>query len=202
MKLQLSVAIVFLVSVALFASVNVAQAQWPAITNGYAVTTNWHGSDIPFGQSVVVTAGTTDSQVKRVEFVWHYPNGSVAFDENVTVSGPLVTPAHPPDVPEELVDWANQHDGSDPIYPKITYWYAQSTYMPNVLGDWGVQALFRDSGNIRKGQGNQIIKIRATSFNAVPEMQFGTIAILVSMFGALGVFALKKKRTTGLHLKP
>jgi len=70
-----------------------------------------------------------------------------------------------------------------------------------VLGDWGVQAFFRDStGKDRAGLTN-VINIKATSFNAVPEVPFGTLAILTAMFGAIAIFAVRKKRVLHLPIK-
>lgn len=42
---------------------------------------------------------------------------------------------------------------------------------------------------------------RATSFFAIPEVTIGTIAVVVAMFGALGLFAIKKKHISiGMRL--
>jgi len=61
MKPRFSMIAVLLASLFLFASVSIAYAQWAAIKDsGYAVTTNWHGVDVPIGQDVIATAGTTD----------------------------------------------------------------------------------------------------------------------------------------------
>lgn len=187
MKSRFSIVAILAVCVFLLVSVNVAQAQWAAIkVSGYAVTTNWHGIDVPVPSSVVVTAGTTDLSVTSVEFIWREPpdgNGPIAFDEEVPTST-LITPAVPPNVPNEVIKWATDNPG-------ITYKYAQSTHPIDVVGDWGVQALFKDGINIK---GRALSAIRATSFNAVPEVPFGTVLILSSMFGALGVLIIKRKR--------
>jgi hypothetical protein len=74
--------------------------------------------------------------------------------------------------------------------------YAVDSYSPDVLGDWGVQAFFQGSGGSTKAGIEDVIKIRATSFNVIPEVPVGTIAILLSMFGAFGVFAVKKRKAT------
>jgi len=72
-----------------------------------------------------------------------------------------------------------------------------NTQIPDVVGDWGVQGIFYDG----EGQGRGPIPdqpektaIRARSFHAVPEV--ATIAAVLAMFGALGLFAIKKKRTS------
>jgi len=62
-----------------------------------------------------------------------------------------------------------------------------------VLGDWGVQAFFQDSTGRTKAGLDNVIKTKATSFNAIPEVPLGTIAIFLAMVGALGILAIKKK---------
>jgi hypothetical protein len=195
MKLQLIFAIIF-ASLLVLGSANLAQAEplkgWdPIKKTGYAVTSNYQGIDVLPGTAVVVTAGTTDLTVHNVTFIWHFPNGSVAFTDFVDVrtGHQLTTPDVPPNVPQGVINWAN-----DPHYQNVNYLYAQSTHVINgPFGDWSVQAFFRDDVNI-KGQG--ATAIRATSFNVIPEVPFGTLVIMLGMFGALSVFALKKKYIT------
>jgi len=210
MKLQFAVVAVLLASLLVLASVNIVQAQWSAIDSGFAVTTNWHGKDVLIGESVTATAGWApalapqnpnnkkSSAVYTVEFVWHNATGHTIWDVTVTISGPLTTPAVPPGpLPQEIIDWANLHDGmhyqGGNLIPTITYYYANDTQKPNSLGDWGVQAKFHDSDHNLQGANSDIIAVKATSFNVVPEVPFGTIVILLSWFGVLGVFALRKK---------
>lgn len=186
MKPRISIAAVLLAGIFLLANVYVVHAQWPAIKeSGYAVTTNFHGLDILIGSNVTATAGTTDLGVTKVEFRWHDPSDNVVFDKNVSVSGPIITPNVPPSpIPDEITDWATSNPG-------VEYLYAQSWFIPNTVGDWGVQAIFYNATHARS---NHTIRIRATSFMAIPEVPFGTIAILLSMFGALSVFVIKKKK--------
>ena len=160
-------------------------AQWPAITTGYAVTTNWHGTDVPGGQEVIVTAGTTDANVKTINFTWKTPGGVIVWSEIIPVSGPLVTPAVPGNVPQEVVDWANNNHG-------VTYWYAQSSHTPTEAGDWGVQTRFLGTVRVR-GNSQVDFVVRATSFNLVPETPWGPIAISATFLGALGLFVFRKK---------
>lgn len=161
-------------------------AQWPAITTGYAVTTNWHGIDVPAGQEVIVTAGTTDPNVKTINFTWKTPGGVTVWSEIVPVIGPLVAPDVPPyKVPQEVVDWANNNHG-------VTYWYAQSSHTPTEAGDWGVQARFLGTVRVR-GNSQVDFVVRATSFNLVPETPWGPIAISATFLGALGLFVFRKK---------
>ena len=192
MKLRFAVATMLFATLLVFANTNIAQAQWPAISSGYAVTTNWHGEDVLIGESVTAFAGTTDSNVTQVEFRWLDPDGNPIWEGDLTtvdVFGPYTTPEVPDGVPQKIIDWANDNPG-------VTIWYANDTRTPDVLGDWGVQAFFFDTTDPEKslrGKNSDIIAIRATSINVVPEVPFGTIVILLSMFGALGVFAIKRK---------
>jgi hypothetical protein len=167
-------------------AVGIVFAHWPAITTGYAVTTNWHGIDVPGGQEVVVTAGTTDPSVKTINFTWKNAGGGTVWSEIVPVSGPLVAPDVPPyKVPQEVVDWANNNLG-------VTYWYAQSSHTPTEVGDWGVQARFLGAVK-EKGNSEVDFVVRATSFNLVPETPWGPIAISATLLGALGLFVFRKK---------
>jgi len=199
MRPALAVVAMLLAGLLALATVDIAVAQWDALGSGFAVTTNWHGTNVPIGMSVTATAGWAPDlipesnpskyvEVKTVEFVWHFPNGTVAFSETVPISGPLTTPNDlpPPPIPPEISEWAQK-------YPDIGYWYAQSTpFIPTVLGDWGVQAVFHNTVRIC-GKNSDTIRVRATSFNVVPEVPFGTAVILLSWIGLLGVFAVRKK---------
>ena len=195
MKPRFAVATILFAILLVFANTNIAQAQWPAISSGYAVTTDWHGEDVLIGESVTATAGTTDSNVTQVEFRWLDPGGNVEFGGGIFVDvfGPYTTPDVPPNVPQEVIDWAVDHPGVD-------VWYANNIQTPEILGDWGVQALFHaGSGNI-KGQDSTIVAIRASSMNTVPEVPFGTIAMSLSMFVILGVFTIKRKRSLSIRI--
>lgn len=196
MKLRFVVVTMVLVTLLVFGSTNLAKAQWPAMSSGYAVTTNWHGEDVPIGESVTAIAGTTDNEVEKVEFRWLDPDGNPVWEGDLTtvdVFGPYTTPNVPQGVVDlgvqEIIDWANANPG-------VTIWYANDTRTPDILGDWGVQAFFIDESNPTKslrGKNSDIIAIRATSFNVVPEVPFGTIVILLSMFGSLSVYAIRRK---------
>jgi hypothetical protein len=163
-------------------------AQWAAISSGYAVTTNWHGKDVPLGSSVTATAGTTDSNVKTVEFVWKDPTKDVVRDVTVSIEGPLTSPDVPAGATPEIIDWANNNRG-------VVYYYAQDTQTPNVVGDWGVQAIFHDNnGNERGRSDNEFISIRATGFFVIPEVQLGALGISAIFLTGLLVFAATKRK--------
>ena len=176
LKRKISLAVALLVCILLI-SVSVVNAPWSTLGTGYAITSNYHGVDVPPGNPVTVTAGTLDSNVVRITFRWHEPpdgNGPVRWEviKLIFKNG-------------TFEQWNNGTTAE--------IRYANDTQTPDVLGDWGVQAFFRDStGKDRAGLTN-VISIKATSFNAVPEVPFGTLAILTAMFGAIAIFAIKRK---------
>ena len=188
LKYKISLAVALLVCILLI-SVSVVNAPWSTLETGYAITSNYHGVDVLLGNPVTVTAGTLDSNVVRITFRWHFPNESIARE--FTVSSLLTSPYPPPNVPQEVIDYENS----------TTIWYAQDSMVPDVLGDWGVQAFFQDSEGKDRAGLEDVIKIKATSFNAVPEVPFGTLAILAAMFGAIAIFAVRKKRVLHLPIK-
>lgn len=167
--------VLFLSLVGLFGIMNSVYAPWSTLGTGYAITSNYHGKDAPLLATVTVTGCTLDQIVTQVTFRWHRPDDTVVRE--VTV--PVFTNG-------TSGQW---NDGTTALIR-----YAIDSFRPDVLGDWGVQAFFQDSAGKHKAGLNNVIKIKATSFNVVPEVPFGTAAILLSMFGALGVFAIKKKR--------
>lgn len=164
------------ISLGLLSMASLAYAPWASLGTGYAITSNYHGIDVFPSTPVTVTAGTLDSNVVRVIFRWHMPNETVAREVPVPVFTNGTT--------------GQWNDGTTALIR-----YAMDTFTPDVIGDWGVQAFFQGpTGRDRAGL-EDTIKIRATSFNAIPEVPFGTLTILFAMFGALGFFALRKKGT-------
>lgn len=142
----------------------------PALNSGYGVTTDWSGELVPAGSPINATAYTTDLSVTQVEFIWKDPDKNPVWDVNVTVQ--------PDGTYQSLqVLWANN---------------TQTIYQP--LGDWGIQALFYDEYGDIRGQDSGIVAIRATSFEAVPEVPFGTIATILAFFGALALYVTRWKR--------
>jgi hypothetical protein len=72
---------------------------------------------------------------------------------------------------------------------------AVSTHQPDSLGDWGVQALFQSPDGTTKEGITEVIVIRATSFNTIPEIPLlGTAGIAVAMI--LGLTYKTKKKPT------
>ena len=164
-----------LVFLGLFGIMNSVYAPLSTLGTGYAITSNYHGKDVPLLATVTVTAGTLDSRVTQVTFRWHRPDDTVVREITIPVFTNGTTG-----------QWNN---GTTALIK-----YAIDSFRPDLPGDWGVQAFFRDSGGKNRAGINDVIKIKATSFNVVPEVPFGTAVILLSMFGALGIFALKKKQ--------
>ncbi len=157
------------------------QAIWDwsgtSINSGYAVTTDWHGIEVPIGETVTAWAGTTDISIIKVVFRWLRPDK--------TVAGTFVVLWDPPNSTSEG-SW-----NGDPVRE------FKNSYIPDVLGDWGVQAIFYDTGGHGvgpvPGDDGEKVAIRARSFFTVPEVPFGTIASLAAMLGALSVFTLKRR---------
>jgi len=147
-----------------------------ALTSGYAITRwPWNGGELFPGDNATVRACTTEPphpEATRVVFRWHRPNGSY-WDEgpkNLTLSGDT---------------W----DGK-PI------WDAYDTQTLDMMGDWGVQALFiNEEGKLQGPNPYPIVKIKAISYHVIPEVPFGTIVTLLCMFGALGIFFIVKRKT-------
>jgi len=129
------------------------------ITSSYAVTTNYHGIDVPPGAEVTATATTTDPTVTGVTFIWKDPDNNE----------------------QRRVD-----DNTVPYTDSFT---------PNIIGDWGVQAIFHGP-NGEPVPGLDItdkVAIRATSFFHVPEFQIvGTVGSLLSMLAGLGYYMIRK----------
>ncbi|MEM3759517.1 MAG: hypothetical protein QXZ02_00215, partial [Candidatus Bathyarchaeia archaeon] len=87
MKMAYIVLAILLAGLSL-AVVNIANAQWSALSSSYAITTNWHGKEVPLGESVTAWAGTTDPNVQEVLFRWKRPDETIFVEVNVPVFGP------------------------------------------------------------------------------------------------------------------
>jgi len=148
-----------------------------ALSSGYAIT-RWPPGNgtILVGENATVRAYTTEyPAVTHVEFRWIRPDGSSC---NVG--------------PKPLNPGMDTWDGGPT-------WYAEDNQTIDMVStpteDWGVQAMF---GNLTDGKWLPIatapvMKIKAISWHAVPQVPLGTIAVIISMFAGLGVFALKRK---------
>jgi hypothetical protein len=168
MRKSILLSVLALAIVCSFATAVYAQVQ--ALSTGYAITSNYHGIDVPLGSSVVVTAMTTDQSVYQVTFLWKDPTGQTADKEEVT---PLFT------------------NGTMCNGKEIHYAISENTV--NTIGDWGVQALFQGPDGTTKEGITEVVKIRATSFNVIPEVPvIGTVGASIAMLLGL-TYKMKRK---------
>jgi len=145
--------------------ISYANAGWSSLNSGYAVTTDYHGVEAFVETLITATAGTTDTNITNVTFVWKYPNDTIAFEDA--------------DVPV----WSNSTKYPDENGSLI--YYALSSFAPTVEGEWGVQAYFKGAGGHLRGNGTDIIAIKATSNDIViPETS------IITAFGTLGVISI------------
>lgn len=173
MKHKIILTLIFLSSFLIF--INLVYAPWSTLGTGYAITSNYHGIDVFPGTPITVTAGTLDQSVTQVTFRWHMPNDTARWEVTVPVSPNGTTG-----------QWNN---GST-----VPILYAQDTQVPDVIGDWGVQAFFQDSTGREKSGVDDVVKIRATSFNTIPEIPIiGTAGSIIAMLLGFKFFVTKKK---------
>ncbi|MEM2292097.1 MAG: hypothetical protein QXX41_02370 [Nitrososphaerota archaeon] len=129
--------------------------------------------------------GTTNQDVYQVEFLWKNPADPTGFAVNVTNPVAYTTHDHPPGAPQEIIEWASKNEG-------ITIYYATNTQIQNTYGNWSVQVRFYAAGGHICGQGSDIIKIKSTSFNVIPDAPIaGTAGLIVAMF--LGFYFFKHR---------
>jgi hypothetical protein len=139
-----------------------------SLPSGYYVTSNYHGINVPPGASVIVTAMSTDWRVDKVTFIWKNPADQTVLTETKAV----------------------YTNGSE--YNGKLIRYANSTFTPNAIGDWGVQAKFLDVRHFCICTWTTRLATRATSFNVIPEIPIiGTVGASIAM---LAGFTYKMKR--------
>lgn len=166
--------VVVLLTVSSFVALASATDNEGSLKSGYAVTSNYHGVDVPSGTPVTVTAMTTDRRVDVVKFIWKNPADQVMFVEFKKV-------------------YSNGTTFNDNGRIKLVY-FANSTYTPDAMGDWGVQAKFLDVYGFCRCWCTKRVHRRATSFNVIPEVPvIGTMGASAAMFAGLG-YAIKRKR--------
>lgn len=142
-----------------------------SLASGYAVTSDYHGINVPPGKLVTVTAMTTDNTITQVTFLWKNPGGNTVFTE------------------------VNATRGTDGEFDGKTVYTFSSAHTPNAIGDWGVQALFQGPDGMTKESIEDVIAIRATSFFVVPDFpMIGTVGSLGTMLLGLGLFIRRKNR--------
>ena len=159
-----------------------AYASWSSLEMGFAVTSNLSGPNSHQGTPITITAGTLDSNVELITIRWYGPpegDGEVVHEDMLSV-------------------FTNGTIGrySDGTTAEIKY--AQSTYSPNIHGEWNVKVIFHNA----KG-GNNVVEFSLPldiqqnyPIFVVPEMPFGTIGAITAIALALGLFMIKKKKTT------
>ena len=153
-----------------FMLLGVAYAAYPSLASGYAVDSNYHGINGPIGSNVVVTAYTTDADVYQVTFLWKDPGGN-------TVSTDVDNPPT-----------------ADGTYDSKTVYTFTSNYSPDIVGDWGVQALFQSQDGTTKQSVEDVVSIKATSFFVIPDVpMLGTVGSLAAMLFGLSIFLKRKK---------
>jgi hypothetical protein len=115
----------------------------------------------------------------NVTFVWKFPNETVAFEDvDVTV-------------------WSNGTKYPDENGSLI--YYAQSCFTPTVEGEWGLQAFFKGLGGHLRGNGTDIIAIRATSPEVISEFSVvGAVGTVVAVSLLLVLLRDKRKRATSV----
>jgi len=152
------------------------------LSSGYRVTTENFPDPVMLGDPVIAWAGTTNGGIDEVRFRWLPPEGS-SFDPFIIVG----TNEGYVDVPDVglVYQWSSTYTPMD----------------PDEIGDWGIQAVFYDYDQPGNGIGPIpdypfFARITARSFFAVPEVPIGNIAVVVAMFGALGLFALRRKHVS------
>jgi hypothetical protein len=149
-----------------------------ALGTGYAIT-RWPYSsgDVFIGDTVTVRACTTQPPyptATQVLFRWIRPDGTTIE------SGPT-----------SLSLSSDTWDG-DPIYD--AYDSQTLDQASTDSASWGVQALFIGAdGKYINDIDYPIIKIRAISWHPVPEVPFGTVAVISTMIIAVGFYTIKKR---------
>ena len=173
MKTKITFVVILLVSlVVLLPEVNAYDWSKTPINSGYAITTDWFPNEVPIGEPVTARAGTTNLNITTVWFRWLRPDETEAWP------------------PFEVTTYTND------TWEGKTVRVFLNTQYPDEVGDWGIQAIFYDEDGHGTGPlqlPDPKVAIRARSFFAVPEVPYGTIAIIIAMFGALTIFAIKKK---------
>jgi hypothetical protein len=170
-------------------SIQISYAQWDAINSGYGITTNWHGKEVPFGESVTAWAGTRDPSVTAIFFRWKRPDNSTYREYNNTSLVKCDSMSEiPSDAPEEIKNWAENNPDKFPI------WIATNTQIPDTIGEWAVKAYFIGPNGTTKEHVENTIMIRGTSFNVISDFPLvGTAGALVAMLLGLNLFMRRKR---------
>jgi len=158
---------------------NVAYASLSTLDTGFAVTSNISGPVSPQGTPVTITAVTLDSNVELITIRWYGPaeGSSVVYHE---------------DMPSVYTNGTvgQYADGTTALVK-----YAQSTYTPNVHGEWNVKVIFHNAkGGSNVAEFSLPLDIHQNlPIFVVPETPLGTIGAVAAIALALGLFIVKKK---------
>ena len=155
---------------------SVAFGSWSTLETGFAVTSNKSGPS-PQAIPVTVTAGTLDDYVELITIQWYGPDDIVYHEDMLTV-------------------FTNGTIGmySDGTAAEIKY--AESTYSPNIHGEWNVKVIFhnaRGGNNVADFSLPLDIQQNMPVF-VVPETPLGTIGIVSAVALAIALFVFKNKR--------
>ena len=157
---------------------NVAYASWTTLETGFAVTSNISGPNTPQGTPVTITAGTLDPNVELITIRWSGPSGEVYHEDMPSV-------------------YTNGTIGRYADGTTAEIKYAQSTYSPNMHGEWNVKVIFHNAkGGSNVAEFSLPLDIHQNlPIFVIPETPFGTIGAVAAIALALGLFMTKRKST-------
>jgi len=181
MKKECLAAAILVCAVSLCISISYAQK---SLASGYQITTDHHGIGVLIGETVTAWADTTNLTTTKVNFTWIFEDSETKREVTVT----------------SYITWFTGEDGW-PEQPGVTHGTEVRRFIDSYgpfeldeIGDWAVKAKFINSYGQTWASDNDSFPVRATSFHVIPEVPLGTIAIILTMFGAIGLFAIRKRK--------
>ena len=181
MKKECLAAAILVCAVSLCISISYAQK---SLASGYQITTDHHGIGVLIGETVTAWADTTNLTTAEVNFTWIFEDSETKREVTVT----------------SYITWFTGEDGW-PEQPGVTHGTEVRRFIDSYgpfeldeIGDWAVKAKFINSYGQTWASDNDSFPVRATSFHVIPEVPLGTIAIILTMFGAIGLFAIRKRK--------
>ena len=133
----------------------------------YSITSNWHGTKVPIGSTVTVTAVTTDSTIHSVIFIWKNATSNVIYTDVVA-----------------------------PLTRNGSLYVAASTHVVANVGGWSVKAIFQSLPRSCRIviKATSFAVIRPT--NQVPEIPvLGTAGAVAVMLLGLGLYLFKTRKS-------
>jgi hypothetical protein len=138
------------------------------LTEGYDLTTDYQGIDVPIGNEVTAYAATTDPTVYSVTFNWKDPADQVIYPDAVT-------------------------DHVQITYEGQTVYVFESKFTPEYVGHGSVQAHFQGEDGKTLHDIEDVVAIKAASFNVIPELPvIGTAGASIAMMLGLA-YQLKRR---------